>query len=192
MKTLISFITIALLAFIMWLSYNATETNQYDKYASSLGTLFTIIGFGITLYQIVIVKEQNKIIKIETENAAKRASEKIKTVLNISDISDTINKLQIIQHNLTNNKIELALYQMQEINKILLEIQNDESYRNVTRFNFRSKMSAYSSDISSLQDIVSNQQTKPNICLSPIIKDIHQIEENIILVRNYLKQKAYE
>lgn len=192
MKTSIWIITIFLLVLIFWLFCNATESNQYDRYASLLGTLFTIIAFGFTLYQIVIVKDQNKKIKIETENAAKKASEKIRTVLNIADISDTINKLVVIQQNLTNNKIELALYQMQEINKVLLEIQNEGTYCNIIRPNFKSKMSAFSSDISTLQDIVSNQQFNENICLSPILKDIHQIEENIILVRNHLKQKAYE
>ena len=192
MKFFIWFSILIILGIIIYLFSYSTPNNQYDIYASYLGIAITILAFGITLHQIIIVKEQNKKIEEETRTVAKETSKKIKSLLTIADISDTINKLQSIQQNLTANKIELALYQMQEINKILLEIQMDASYQSIIRSNLKSLMSAYSSDISSLQDTITNQPQTEVICLSPIIKDVHQIEENIILVRNHLKQKAYE
>lgn len=192
MKYLIWLSTLIILGIIIYLFLNSTAINNYDTYASYLGTAITIVAFGITLHQIMIVKEQNKKIEEETQKAAKETSKKIKSLLTTADISDTINKLQNIQQNLTANKIELALYQMQEINKILLEIQTDAAYQGIIRSNMKSLMSAYSSDISTLQDTITNPSQAGVICLSPIIKDVHQMEENIILVRNHLKQKAYE
>lgn len=191
MKFFIWSITIFLIGLIVWLVCNATDNNHYGNYASCLGTLFTILAFGITLHQIIIVKEQNKMIRIETEKAARKASEKIKTVLTASEISDTINLLQIIQQNLLENKIDLALYQMKEINKVLLEILKEESYKSILRNNYEANMSAYSSDILFLQNLIS-QQIVNDSNLLPVIKDICHIEENIILIRNHLKKRAYE
>lgn len=176
--------------FIVWLLYKSTSDNSYEIYASGLGTIITIIAFGITLYQLGIVKEQNKKIQIETTKAAKNASEKIRTVLTVAEISETINYLQLIQQNLMVNKIEIALYQMKEINKFLLELLKDDTYKDILRSNFKSRMNSYSADISTLQSCITGQQVITNLDL--IIMNVYQLEENIILVRNHLKQQAYE
>ena len=190
MKKIIFIITIILVFFIVWLLYKSTSANSYEIYASGLGTIITIIAFGITLYQLGIVKEQNKKIQIETAKAAKNASEKIRTVLTVAEISETINYLQLIQQNLMVNKIEIALYQMKEINKFLLELLKDDTYKDILRSNFKSRMNSYSADISTLQSCITGQQVITNLDL--IIMNVYQLEENIILVRNHLKQQAYE
>lgn len=147
------------------------------------GSIITVIGFLITIWQLWNVKKL-------TKAAANSARQKIKNALTIEEITSTRHNLINTCIYLRNEKFELAWVSMHDIQKTLLNISKDSSYKTIVRENFDKKLNAFNSDIS----LLGNKVNMPDedIRISNIVENLEKIIENISLIINYLKNMSYE
>lgn len=89
------------------------------EWASDIGCVVTILGFIITIYQILKIKRTTSSIKTEVLNT----QSKIQKALAISDLSKSSETIKTIYSYLNNGNYELAHTKIMEINDLIIEIK---------------------------------------------------------------------
>lgn len=156
---------------------------SFSELFSYITSGITLIGFGITLWQIYGIKKR-------VQKAAASAREKIRSALTIGEVTETIGELTQIISDLHSKKIEIALYRMRGIRKVLFDIDMGEEYACVRRSNYKIFLNKYSLDIDLLHGLI--DYPDDGIILRSTIATLEQLQENLILVKNYLNKKSYE
>ena len=121
------------------------------SWASDVGCIVTILGFGITIYQIYKIKNTASVIKDEVETT----QSKIQKVLAISDLSKSSETIKIIYSYLEKANYELAHAKMMEINDIIIEIKEVPALKGVEDIKDLEDYGKYlAKDLKDLQEMI--------------------------------------
>lgn len=143
-----------------------------------IASILTIIGFGITVWQLISFKK-----KLD------RNSEEVKTtqrkLIHLANVSDAIRLIEIIQEHLMSSEYRLALYRAQELNKVLNDISDERVVIENVRDNYRKVRISFSERLSSLQQAV---HCKDEFDSKYMLITLQSISDNLLIVQKQLKK----
>lgn len=164
--------------------------STFLDWVSGISGIVTIIGFGITLYQIRNVKKTATAIQEEV----KATQAKIQKVLAISDLSKSSETIKIIYSYLHNGNYELAHSKLMEINDLIIEIKEVPALRGLQDLK---KLEAYgkylAKDIKGMQDtiIVEHSEVDKNT-IKVILENLRMISDIFAKINAQLKHNNDE
>lgn len=143
-----------------------------------IASILTIIGFGITVWQLISFKR-----KLD------RNSEEVKNtqlkLIHLANVSDAIRLVEIIQEHLMSSDLRLALYRAQELNKVLNDISDERVVKDNVRDNYSKIRISFSERLSSLQHAIHCEDVyDPKYMLDTL----QSISDNLQIVQKHLKK----
>lgn len=168
-----------------------SQNNTISKWASIIGTEATIIGLALTLVQLKAVKDTAEATNVEVANAVRRSQDRIRDVLSVSDFTSTLRIIDIIDSYIKDNKFELAVSKLKEVQKTLIIVRStDDFVKNIDKkVDLSDIINSLNLDINNLFE---NIDTPKNIQKSEIWPRLRIISDIIISIESYLKNKSYE
>lgn len=110
----------------------------------TIASILTIVGFIITIWQLVVFGNKLK----KNTNEVKEAQ---KQLIHLAKVSDAIRLIELIQEHLMEADCRVALYRTQELKKALNEINGEEVVRNNVRDNYDKLLISFSERYNSMQ-----------------------------------------
>lgn len=166
------------MSFIEWLSL--------FEWISLIGSIASIVGLPIALYQIYKIKSNTQI----TNDAIVKTSKEILRTYSIVDIAKYCAIIKLIQNLLNSSKYEIAVYQMRELKEVMIELKE---LRLLDIGNFKEEMSSHiisiGTDISNLQKQISANK---NVKIEIIIDNLDKIARLLNEVQAKLKHQNHE
>lgn len=143
-----------------------------------IASILTIVGFGITVWQLVSFKRKLDSNAVEVKNAQK-------LLIHLAKVSDAIRLIELIQEHLLASDYRVALYRSQELNKVLNEINGEKVVRENVRDNYNKHMISFTERLNNLQlSVVCKQEYEPKYYL----ETLQSISDNLQLVQKQLKK----
>ena len=145
---------------------------------SIIADIATVLAFSITIWQLLSLK---KMIKSREEEAKKQ---QLKSIY-LASVSEALELIDIIQNYLISCDDRLALLRMEDLNKILLEIRDEQEVKQHARENFPKLLNDFVQRMISLREAVSSKEAYDSRFLKENLQYIH---DNLKLVQKYLKK----
>ena len=145
----------------------------------TIASILTIIGFGITVWQLVSFKRK-------LDRNAEEAKTAQRQLIHLANVSDAIRLIELIQDHLLASEMRLALYRAQELNKVLNEINDEKVVRENVRDNYSKIRIAFSERLCNLQQSVAENDASydPKYMLT----SLQSISDNLQIVQKQLKK----
>lgn len=144
----------------------------------TIASILTIVGFIITIWQLVVFGNKLK----KNTNEVKEAQ---KQLIHLAKVSDAIRLIELIQEHLMEADCRVALYRTQELKKALNEINGEEVVRNNVRDNYDKLLISFSERYNSLQQaVVRKEDYNPSF----LLETLQGISDNLQLVQKQLKK----
>lgn len=89
------------------------------EWTSDISVIVTIIGFGVTIYQVVKLRSTAEAISSEV----KATQHKMQKTFAISDIARICEIINIINVDFSRRNLEMAHNRMQEVNNLIIELK---------------------------------------------------------------------
>ena len=118
----------------------------------TIASILTIVGFIITIWQLVVFGNKLK----KNTNEVKEAQ---KQLIHLAKVSDAIRLIELIQEHLMEADCRVALYRTQELKKALNEINGEEVVRNNVRDNYDKLLISFSERYNSMQQAVLRKES---------------------------------
>ncbi len=144
----------------------------------TIASILTIVGFIITIWQLVVFGNKLK----KNTNEVKEAQ---KQLIHLAKVSDAIRLIELIQEHLMEADCRVALYRTQELKKALNEINGEEVVRNNVRDNYDKLLISFSERYNSMQQAVLR---KEDYNPSFLLETLQGISDNLQLVQKQLKK----
>lgn len=142
---------------------------------SIIADIITIIGFAITIWQLLAVKRD-----------VKKAVERVYMLQSLVSVTDGIRLVELIQTHLQQEEWTLSLFRLRELNKILLDLRTEEQLLLQARDTFLTDMSSVSSNLDYLYRLTTRNEHNTDVRF--IVSNLQQIQDNLTLIKNYLKK----
>lgn len=149
-----------------------------SHWISFIGTLFTVVAFGVTIWQLVVT---NKRIK-DVEDATRT---KLKRTLNLVLIGETMSMIRMLQELLNHKDWSKVVFQMSQLHTSLVDISTMERVNEYVRPDFSDNISQMSSDLNLLRNY--KKQKPDDETINSINRNFDLLIENLILIQNKLK-----
>lgn len=144
----------------------------------TIASILTIVGFIITIWQLVVFGNKLK----KNTNEVKEAQ---KQLIHLAKVSDAIRLIELIQEHLMEADCRVALYRTQELKKALNEISGEIVVRNNVRDNYDKLLISFSERYNSLQQaVVRKEDYNPSF----LLETLQGISDNLQLVQKQLKK----
>lgn len=144
----------------------------------TIASILTIVGFIITIWQLVVFGNKLK----KNTNEVKEAQ---KQLIHLAKVSDAIRLIELIQEHLMEADCRVALYRTQELKKALNEINGEGVVRNNVRDNYDKLLISFSERYNSMQQAVLR---KEDYNPSFFLETLQGISDNLQLVQKQLKK----
>ena len=144
-----------------------------------IADVVTLAGFAFTCWQLVSLK---RIIHKKKEEAKE---EQIGQIL-LATVSESLSLIELVQEFLIKSEDRLALLKAEDLNKLLLEIRNEERVMKHARSNFPDLLDLFTQRLISLREAV---RTKDVFDARFIMTNLQYIHDNLKLVQQKLKTK---
>lgn len=142
------------------------------------GFVVTVVGFGVTLWQLLVVNKKVK----EVEEATKT---RIENTLNLVVIVEMVNQISSLQDDLRREQWEMSIFKMSTLHVSLSEIAPKKITKECVRYDFDTCVSKITSDLSILRDY---RNLKPNKNdLKSMLRNLDILLENLKLIEQKLK-----
>ena len=146
---------------------------------SDTAIILTVVGFGLTVWQLVVVNNRLKNVEAETKR-------RYKSSLDLIKITETLSLIHFIQDDLTlpqgqlmtGDRIKLIIVRLQVLNDFLKDTQNDYLVKHYGRADHNRLVSTISSDINRLRTAFHDD---------PAAIDTRFIYENLQSLRDSIK-----
>lgn len=146
---------------------------------SLIGSIVSILGFGITVYQIIGLK---KVIA----DAEKQARMHLQGVIDLSLVSNRILLVDLIIKNLQGQEWALAHSRLQDLHSTILAINEKESLMSYRRRDFYKCILSLPQDLVILAELSSD--SNKIIDLRALFEDLQIVRDNLTIIETHLKQ----
>ena len=150
------------------------------NWATIVGTILTIIGLGITLWEVTRLKRQ-------VRQSSEEAKERLLGTLAMINATDLIRQVELLKRDLLDSRWECAFLRMQELHKLLFEIKENKELKGVIRTNFDIPIQRIPSDLSYLEGLVTEREDNPDIRF--ITSNLQKIQDCLKLIEIHYKRK---
>lgn len=145
---------------------------------NTIASILTIIGFGITVWQLISFKKKLDRNSEDVKDAQRQ-------LMHLAKVSDAIRLIELIQEHLLESDIRVSLYRSQELNKVLNEINGEKVVRENVRDNYNKQMISFTERLNSLQQsVICKEEYDPRFFL----ETLQSISDNLQLVQKQLKK----
>ncbi len=152
-----------------------------------IGTMLSIVGIGITYFQIKSVSRQGE----ETKIAINESLLRINQILSVADLSKSVKIIQEIQSFILNDKQELILIRMKDLKSILIQLKfNKELVEYTKNAIYNQNITDLGSNISNLQDLLMGN--KKGFNFSALNKNLEHLTTTLSEFENKLKYIDYD
>lgn len=159
-------------------------------YISGIGSVASIYGIIITLWQLHLVKKKTEEYQNQVKAEVKNAQIKIKRGLTISLVDNAINYLSEAIGYVQRNQYELLKMRMEDCENVLSEIGKTKEYIKP------SKEKLYLSRLYRFQDALNTVQTHfddpSQINSNVVIDSLSKMRTELIEIKTNIKQSLYE
>ena len=142
------------------------------------GLVVTVIGFIITLWQLVVVNRKVK--KVE-----KATKTRIENTLNLVVIVEMVNQISSLQDDLRREQWEMSIFKMSTLHVSLSEIAPKKVTKECVRYDFDTCVSKITSDLSVLRDYRNQKPNKNDV--RSMLRNLDVLLENLKLIEQKLK-----
>ncbi len=142
------------------------------------GLVVTILGFVITLAQLLSVGRKVKKVELATKT-------RIENTLNLVVIVEMVNLISTLQENLRNEDWEMSIFRMTNLHVSLSEIAPKSITKESVRYDFDHCVSQITSDLSILRDYRNQKPGKDEVRY--MLKNLDILLENLKLIEQKLK-----
>lgn len=149
-----------------------------SAWISFWGLIVTVIGFIITVYQLLLVNGKVK----KVENATKT---RIENTLNLVVIVEMVNQITSLQDDLRREQWEMSIFKMSALHVSLSEIAPKDITKESVRYDFGTCVSKITSDLSILRDYKNQKPEKNDI--KSMLRNLDVLLENLKLIEQKLK-----
>ena len=115
---------LVLSAIVCWAVSSDADSSAID-YISGIGSVASVYAVIIALIEIKSVKKTAK----ETQDAVKRKMKEVNNLLSYADVEKHVQMCSSINLCLREEQYEAVAMKLEELKKILIEIQNDQSIK---------------------------------------------------------------
>jgi hypothetical protein len=167
----------------IWLIYSNFMPENEKKIINIIsiyGTLISICGLGITLKQIISVKNISKATQ-EAINTQKRKSSQIQL---ITDVPRNIRIMRDVQGYLKRNELDIALMRLRDIKEFIESLKGADW--DINHSSYSSHLSKLEIDIRDVDRAICKNE---KIEISKIITNLEKFVTVLIGMENNLKQK---
>ena len=151
---------------------------DYSEWISFIGSLVTVIAFGITIWQLVVANK--RITKVEQTTKIK-----LKRTLNLVLIVETISMIRLLQELLKHKEWSTVVFQMSQLHTSLVDISAMDDVGQYVRPDFSDNVSQMSSDLNLLRNY--KKQKPDDQTINSVNRNFDLLIENLILIQNKLK-----
>lgn len=144
-----------------------------------IADIVTLVGFTFTCWQLVALK---RIIQKKKEEAKQEQIDQIC----LASVSEALSLIELIQEYLINSEYRLALLKTEDLNKLLLEIKDEERIKRYTRDNFVELLDTFTQRLISLREAVSENEVYDSRFF---MRNLQFIHDNLKLAQQKLKTK---
>lgn len=159
-------------------------------YISGIGSVASIYGIIITLWQLHLVKKKTDEYQDQVKAEVKNAQIKIKRGLTISIVDNAINYLSEAIRYAQRDQYELLKMRMEDCENILSEIGKSKEYIKPSQESiFRSRLWKYQDALYTVQKHVEDpSQINSNV----VIDSLSKMRTELIEIKTNIKQSLYE
>lgn len=150
----------------------------YSDWISFCGVIITILGFIITVCQLLVVGGKVK----KVEQATKT---RIENTLNLVVIVEMVNQIGSLQDNLRKKEWEMSIFKMSSLHVSLSEITPKKITIDNVRPDFSRCVSRITSDLSILRDYQNHVPGENDV--RSMLKNLDVLLENLKLIEQKLK-----
>lgn len=184
----IFFVIILSLAVVYFIHDEVTA--RVADYISGVGSVASIYGIIITLWQLHLVKKKTEEYQNQVKTEVKNAQIKIKRGLTISTVDNAINYLSEAIGYVQKDQYELLKIRMEDCEIILTEIGKSKEYIKSSQENsYRSRLWKYKEALNTIQKYYKD----PSQINSQIVIDsLAKMKTELIEIKTNIKQSLYE
>lgn len=154
-----------------------------------IGTIITLVGFFITICQLVSVKSKTAKYQEQVKIEVTTAQDKIRNGLLISEVTLCIKNLESAIKYIQEREIELAMLRMEDIETTLHNSSLSENYLDqIQQLKFKEAIDDYKD---SLRSVLKNAKDKENLNIDFIIDSLSSIRGFLSTIDNNLKSSLY-
>ena len=179
---MVSIILLIVVGFLGWFEGN-------NSYLSICGTIITVLGFMLTIFQLKSVKTIAKNTDEKVDRTVDFVQGRIKEITSISECVAANQIINEVEHYISDDKLEIAVILLKEVYKTLVSIRSDKTLLTVVPQNIQEITLSIKLDIDNLQDFIHNGSI---IEKSKIFPNLRNASELLIEIENYLKNKDYD
>lgn len=117
-KGRVIFIAVGLLTLLLLFSFIAYKRLRLDTFISCVGLIVSLYGLVVTIWQLLLIRSSAEL----TEKAIINTSERIETILSVSDVSKAVALSRQVIENLSDKKYELARFRLCEVKDVLVKV----------------------------------------------------------------------
>lgn len=151
------------------------------------GTMLSIVGIGITYFQIKSVSRQGEETKIAIDESLLR----INQIVSVADLSKAVKIIQEIQSFILHEKQEVILIRMKDLKLILIQLKYNKELIDYTKNAiYTQNITDLGSNISNLQDLIMGN--KKGFNFSALNKNLEHLITTLSEFENKLKYKDYD
>lgn len=155
-------------------------------YVSVIGTFASIAGLIVAYLQILSIKDTS----ISIQNAVKVSTNRINTVLSVSEVAKSKKITEEIQMLIQHDNIEGALIRMKDLKELLIQNKYNSNLENTSGNEYNSIIINTGIDIKTLNDYVLEIKTKINRGL--IVQNLEKTRAKLIEFENELKNIRHD
>lgn len=160
---------------------------QQDSISSLIGTIITILGFWLTVSQLKTVEQIATDTQTKVDEAVGLVKNRIKEILSVSECVAAQQTVNEIEKYVSDNKFELAVLKLKEIQKALIGIFRDEELKSKTSITLDLLMKNIGLDITNLY---TNISTPNQVNVKDIFLHLRDASVVFIEIENYLKNRV--
>jgi hypothetical protein len=165
---------------LLYAHFMPEDEKKVINIISIYGTLISIFGLGITLKQILSVKNISKATQ-EAINIQKRKSSQIQL---ITDVPRNIRIMRDVQGYLKHNELDIALMRLRDIKEFIESLKGADW--DINHSSYASHLNKLETDIRDIDRAICKNE---KIGISKIIANLEKFVTVLIGMENNLKQK---
>lgn len=138
-----------------------------------IGTILSVIGLGITIWQLIEVKRKTVRYQQQVHDEVVAAQAKIRSGLSLSKVPKASQYIKEAMHSLKQGKIDVAGMRMEDAEFILDEIYSDDNFKSVKKKqDYVNGLKNFKESLRSLQGNITNPD---NINMSIIMNNLSRM-----------------
>lgn len=148
------------------------------NWISYVGTLFTLAGFAVTIYQL-------RVVQIDAQNTEAYVKDQIKNTLNTIDIAKAKLLIDFVTDNITAEKYEMAYYRMVELNEILTKILGNDDLKIQMDSDVSQVFGRLTTDTNTIHSYIGKTKSEFSSDMEIISANLNRIRNNINKISNF-------